>query len=57
MSRIDLAHQISVTNPPGPPLINDEDGRVYRGLDPSLPLLALQDRVEVVRFPKRDCIW
>ena len=51
--QIDLAHQISVTNPPGPPLINDEDGRVYRGLDPSLPLLALQDRVEVVHFPEK----
>lgn len=47
----------SVTNPPGPPLIDDPTNRVYRGLDPStLPLLrapvpaALQDRVEVVHF-------
>ena len=29
------------------------DGRVYRGLDPSLPLLALQDRVEAVHFPEK----
>ena len=46
---------------PGPPLINDPDNRVYRGLDPSvLPMLQgppqgpgepkLQDRVEAVQF-------
>jgi hypothetical protein len=30
----------SVTVPPGPPLINDPVGRIYRGLDPSvMPLL------------------
>jgi plastocyanin len=50
----------TVTNPPGPPLINDPTNRVYRGIDPStLPLLRgpagstpanLQDRVEVVHF-------
>lgn len=33
----------------GPPLINDANGRIYRGLDPSL---FPQDRVEVVRFPE-----
>jgi hypothetical protein len=49
----DAAHLISVTNPPGPPLIDDPDDRMYRGLDPSLPLLALQDRVEVVKFPEK----
>jgi hypothetical protein len=40
------------TNPPipaGPPLINDPNRRVYRGLDPSLQPL---DRVEVVHFPQ-----
>ena len=31
----------------GPPLINDPDDRIYRGLDPSL---LPQDRVEVVHF-------
>jgi hypothetical protein len=33
----------------GPPLINDPNNRVYRGLDPSL---LPQDRVEVLHFPK-----
>jgi plastocyanin len=48
-----------VTNPPGPPLIDDPNNRVYRGIDPStLPILRapgvptpLQDRIEVVNFP------
>lgn len=34
----------------GPPLINDPDKRIYRGLD---PLLFPQDRVEVVHFAKK----
>jgi hypothetical protein len=38
---------VPVTAPPGPPLINDPAGRIYRGLDPSL---YPQDRVEVVQF-------
>ena len=38
---------VAVTAPPGPPLINDPNNRVYRGLDPSL---QPQDRVEVVHF-------
>jgi len=41
----------TLTVPPtngGPPLINDPEGRLYRGLDPST---QLQDRVEVVHFP------
>lgn len=36
-----------VTAPPGPPLIDDPNNRIYRGLDPSL---QPQDRVEVVQF-------
>jgi hypothetical protein len=41
----------AVTVPPtegGPPLINDPNNRIYRGLDPSL---QPRDRVEVVHFP------
>jgi plastocyanin len=40
----------TITIPPtngGPPLIADPDGRIYRGLDPSL---FPTDRVEVVQF-------
>ena len=49
---IDPTLTVPVTNPPPapvpfPPLINDPNGRVYRGLDPSL---FPQDRVEVVTF-------
>ena len=36
-------------SPAGVPLINDPDGRVYAGLDPSL---QTRDRVEVVEFPQ-----
>jgi plastocyanin len=37
----------------GPPIINDPDRRIYRGLDPSLlPPTAAQDRVEVVHFDR-----
>jgi len=45
---IDATLTVPVTQPPGPPLINDPTNRVYRGLDPSL---FPQDRVEVVQFP------
>jgi len=38
---------VPVTQPPGPPLINDPNNRIYRGLDPSL---QPRDRVEVVHF-------
>lgn len=38
---------VPVTAPPGPPLINDPNNRIYRGLDPSL---VPQDRIEVVQF-------
>jgi hypothetical protein len=58
--QIDTNLVTQVTNPPGPPLIDDPANRVYRGIDPStLPLLRgpmdapptnLQDRVEVVHF-------
>ncbi len=35
----------------GPPIINDPENRIYRGLDPTLlPPTAAQDRVEVVHF-------
>jgi plastocyanin len=33
-------------------LINDPDRRIYRGLDPRLPELVLQESTEVVQFPK-----
>jgi plastocyanin len=42
----------NLTVPPtngGPPLINDPNRRIYRGLDPST---QLQDRVEVVQFDR-----
>jgi hypothetical protein len=45
--QIDVTKTILPTNG-GPPLIADDNGRIYRGLDPSL---FLQDRVEVVSFP------
>ena len=36
---------------PAPPIINDPNRRIYRGLDPSiLPAKVQQDRVEVVNF-------
>jgi plastocyanin len=44
---INTALTVPVTQPPGPPLINDPNNRIYRGLDPSL---QPRDRVEVVRF-------
>lgn len=36
--------------PPG--MIDDPDGRIYRGLDPRLAPLQLQERTEVVHFSK-----
>ena len=39
-----------MTSPPGPPLIDDPENRVYRGLDPSLDP---QERVDGVQFPNR----
>ena len=41
-----LTRPVSV--PPGPPLINDPNRRLYSGLDPST---QTRDRVEVVHFP------
>ncbi len=58
--RVALRHPvISDTSQPVPPLIDDPNNRIYRGLDPSvLPMLPgstppqpLQDRIETVRFP------
>jgi hypothetical protein len=56
---INISTTIPTTVQPGPPLIDDPVKRIYRGLDPSVmpqlpgstPTMALQDRVEVVRFP------
>jgi hypothetical protein len=49
---IDVTNLTATTNPAfeGPPLIADPEGRVYRGLDPSL---LPQDRVEVVHFAEK----
>src|SRR5215813_10856539 len=44
---INTASTVPVTQPPGPPLINDPTNRIYRGLDPSQ---QPRDRVEVVHF-------
>ena len=60
---IDTTDVVPTTNQPGPDLIADATNRIYRGLDPSIlpPLTGplqgpaqpvLQDRVEVVHFPK-----
>jgi len=46
---INTALTVPVTQPPGPPLINDPNNRIYRGLDPSL---QPRDRVEVVHFAR-----
>jgi len=51
-SDINTALTVSVSVPPGPPLINDPTNRVYRGLDPSARS-GVQDRVEVVHFAER----
>jgi plastocyanin len=48
---IDTTLTTTPANLPGPPIINDPENRIYRGLDPSiLPATAAQDRVEVVHF-------
>lgn len=40
-------------NQPAPPIIDDPNRRIYRGLDPSvLPRTASEDRVEVVQFDR-----
>lgn len=46
---INIALTTPTTNPSPPivPIINDPDGRIYRGLDPTLQAI---DRVEVVNF-------
>lgn len=46
---INASMTVPPTNQPVPPLINDPNNRIYRGLDPSL---LPQDRVEVVHFAK-----
>jgi plastocyanin len=48
-SDINVNLTIPPTNQPGPPLINDPNRRIYRGLDPST---QSQDRVEVVVFDR-----
>lgn len=58
---IDTTDTVPATIQPGPPMINDDRNRVYRGLDPTvLPRLSgppqgtaqpfFQDRVEAVNF-------
>lgn len=42
----------AVLEPGVPPLVNDPNGRIYRGLDPRA-LLPVQDRLETVHFPDR----
>lgn len=50
-SDIDTTLTQPPANLPGPPIINDPENRIYRGLDPSLlPAMSAQDRVEVVQF-------
>ncbi|MBF6024577.1 hypothetical protein [Lysobacter niastensis] len=47
---IDISNPVSTTGPvPNPPvpIINDPNGRIYRGLDPTLQPI---DRIEAVRF-------
>ncbi len=48
----DIDTTILVPGPrPGPPIINDAENRIYRGLDPlQRPPTSAQDRVEVVQF-------
>ena len=47
---INIGLTIPMQGPPGIALINDPDGRIYRGPDPSL--LTSLDRVEVVTFAR-----
>jgi hypothetical protein len=67
-SDINISSTIPPSQAPVPPLIDDPTNRIYRGLDPSvlpalpaavavppapqLPPQVMQDRVEVVRFPR-----
>ena len=46
---INAGSTISMTAPPGLALVNDANGRIYRGPDPSV--LGTLDRVESVHFP------
>ncbi|NOT47541.1 MAG: hypothetical protein HOP17_07295 [Acidobacteria bacterium] len=50
----DINTTILVPGPrPGPPIINDANRRIYRGLDPTLlPAILAQDRVETVQFDR-----
>ena len=45
---INASDTVSPTGAAAPPLINDPNNRIYRGLDPTL---LPRDRVEVVHFP------
>jgi plastocyanin len=58
---VNTGDTVPTTIQPGPPLINDSNNRVFRGIDPSvLPMLqgppqgpaqpVLQDRIEAVQF-------
>ena len=50
---IDITRLVPNRPPMTPPIIDDADGRIYRGLDPFLlPVNAQQDRVEVVQFDR-----
>ena len=50
----DINTTILVPGPrPGPPIIDDPNHRIYRGLDPNLlPAIVAQDRVETVQFDR-----
>jgi hypothetical protein len=50
IDRTNVINVPSTTTPATPPLINDPNERLYRGLDPRPLLLTNQDRVEVVGF-------
>jgi hypothetical protein len=48
----DINRTLLITSPDFPPLINDPNKRIYRGLDPrTMP--TVQDRVETVQFAER----
>lgn len=49
----DINSALVVQNRPAPPpIIDDPNNRIYRGLDPAILGLAGQDRVEVVQFDR-----